>query len=126
MLTSQRVHTETVIDRCPFDKSHKSQHLGLATAAHVQLSVIRVTQEWSLWDGMVGQACNCCGQQAEITRGVGRDKYTHSQHYGRSSMAVAQVWHYRGMRGEMTGTALTGRLGIIPTLGHIINSYISE
>ena len=57
---------------------------------------------------------------------VGRDKYTHSQHYGRSSMAVAQVWHYRGMRGEMTGTALTGRLGIIPTLGHIINSYISE
>ena len=53
--------------KCRSDQSHKSQLLGLATAAHVQLSVIRLTREWSLRDGMVGLACNCCGQQAEIT-----------------------------------------------------------
>ena len=52
--TSQRALKENIgFTKCPSDQSHKSHLLGLATAAHVQLSVIRVTQEWSLQDGMV-------------------------------------------------------------------------
>ena len=54
---------------------------------------------------------------------LGRAKYTSTRtQYGRSQ------WQWRrcgiiGGRGEMTGAALTGRLGIIPTLGRIIRVY---
>ena len=72
MSTSEGVHTETTNDlgntNALVTRFIKANFLALLQLS-MGSSVIRVTQEWSLWDGMVGQACNCCGQQAEITIG---------------------------------------------------------
>ena len=68
MKTSKRTHTGimTWVINALVTRVIKVNFLALLQLPMCS-SVIRVTQEWSLWDGMVGQACNCCGQQAEIT-----------------------------------------------------------
>ena len=83
-------------------------------------------RRWPLQDGRMGTRLQLLRPPSR-NYGLGAEhKYreTSCTTLREESMAAGQVWHYRGIRGEMTGAALTGRPGIIPTLTHIINSHI--
>ena len=109
------------------ETNDESQPLGPGARLSLWIGVIRAREEeWPLQDGRMGTRLQLLRPPSR-NYGLGAEhKYreTSCTTLREESMAAGQVWHYRGIRGEMTGAALTGRPGIIPTLTHIINSHI--